>query len=273
MKAERTVGVGAFQIWKRDVCMTTLRLLVRFRAALLACLALAAPAFAQSSPPASAPAPHAAGTPAPSSAVASAERSPAAPTDIAALIDLVLKRNPGLQSYSAAAHLDLRQVNFPYLHPVLEGHEYLSAPGFTVFDYPHTPFYLKGITKVQGAFSDATRWQRCYDITTSDQGDAYALHMVPKITGEISAVDLQLARDGKINNVAWYYRENPNDYIRLTQTYSNVQGYDVVTQQTSEVTLHHIRARGTQTFSAFRFNVPVPTPTPTPSNPLHACDN
>jgi len=196
-----------------------------------------------------------------------------APYAIDSIIDLAIERNPGLRSYSAAAHLDVRQLNFPYLHPVLDGHEYLSAPGFIVFDYPHTPFYLKGITKVQGAFSDATRWRRCYDIALSDTGDSYFLHMVPKITGEIVAVDVLLARDGAIDHVDWYYRENPRDHIRVTQTYSNVGGFSVVTQQTSEITLHHIRARGTQTFSAFRFNVPVPTPTPTPSNPLHACDN
>ena len=239
------------------VCMTYIRLLVRFRVALLACFIAAAPAFAQTRP-------QEAGTTAPSSA-----GSP----DVASIIGLVLKRNPGLQSYSAVAHLDMQQLNFPYLHPVMDGHEYLSAPGFTVFDYPHTPFYLKGFTKVQGAFSDATRWQRCYDITSSDQGGEYALHMVPKINGQIAAVDLLLAHDGRIDHVDWYYHENSSDHIRLTQTYSSVQGYDIVTQQISEVTLHHIRARGTQTFSAFLFNVPVPTPTPTPSNPLHACDN
>jgi len=192
---------------------------------------------------------------------------------VESVVDLVLKRNPGMKSYKAHAHLDMHQVTFPYLHPVLDGYEYLSSPGYTVFDYPHTPFYLKGITKVQGAFGNADRWIRCYNITLAETPDAYELHMVPKIEGEISAVDLLLGRDGTINQVDWHYRENPSDHIGLSQTYTTVDGYSVVTSQTSDVTLHHIHARGTQTFSGFEFNVAVPTPTPTPADPLHACDN
>lgn len=208
-------------------------------------------------------------------AVAAAPIESARPTgaSIESVVDLVLKRNPGMKSYKAHAHLDVRQVNFPYLHPVLDGYEYLSSPGYTVFDYPNTPFYLKGFTKIQGAFGNADRWLRCYNITLEETPDAYRLHMVPKLQGEISAIDLLLGRDGTIDQVDWHYRENPNDRIGLSQTYSTIDGYNVVTAQSSDVTLHHIRARGTQTFSGFEFNVTVPTPTPTPSDPLHACDN
>jgi hypothetical protein len=195
------------------------------------------------------------------------------PPNLESVVKLVINRNPGMKSYRASAHLDLRQLNFPYLHPVLDGHEYLYSPGYTVFDYPHTPFYLKGITKVQGAFGMADRWLRCYNITLGTQPNAYALHMVPKVDGEITAIDVLLGRDGTINHVDWHYRQNPNDFISMTQTYANIDGYNVVTAQSSDVKLHHIRARGTQTFDGFEFNVPVPTPSPTPSNPLHACDN
>ena len=264
--------VRTFYVWKNGASMTPRPFVLRLPLALAAGLILAAPVFAQS-PPAAPPSATVAGTPSPSAAVASAAHQPPGVADVDSIVNLVLRRNPGLQSYSAVAHLDLRQVNFPYLHPVLDGHEYLSAPGYTVFDYPHTPFYMKGITKVQGAFSDATRWQRCYNITVSEQDQSYLLHLVPKITGEITAIDILLSRAGAVDHVDWYYRQNPNDHIRLTQTYSDVSGFNVVTQQKSEVTLHHIRALGTQTFSDFRFNVPVPTPTPTPSDPLHACDN
>ncbi len=217
-----------------------------------------------------------AGTPsaAPASSQVDAAPSPAGlASSVEGVVDLVIKRNPSLRSYSASAHLDLQQVNFPYLHPVLDGHEYVSAPGYTVFDYPHTPFYLKGITKVQGAFGNADRWLHCYDISMTQAPGAYRLHMVPKINGEISAVDVLLGRDGAIDQVKWSYHENPNDGLTLTQTYAVIDGYSVVTQQASDVSLHHIRAKGTQTFSGFAFNVPVPTPTPTPSDPLHQCDN
>jgi len=196
-----------------------------------------------------------------------------AAANVDSIVDKVIDHDPGLRSYSAVAHLDLRQVSFPYLHPVLDGHAYVSAPGYTTFDYPHTPFYLKGITKVQGAFADASRWLRCYDITVASKSDGYALHMVPKVQGEIAYVDVLLGLEGTIDRAEWRYRENMKDYIALTQTYTTIDGHSVVTSQASDVALHHIRAKGTQTFSNFEFNVPVPTPSPTPSDPAHACDN
>ncbi len=208
----------------------------------------------------------------PSGATVATSASPDAPT-IASVIALVVNRNPGMSTYIAQAVLDVRQLNFPYLHPVLQGTEYFAKPGFTIFDYPHTPFYMKGITKVQGTFSNATRWPRCFDITMKALPDAYQMHMVPKVRGEIAALDVTVGRNGTLDHVDWYYWENPADHVRLTQTYTPVNGYSVVTSQTSEITLHHIRARGSQTFGAFQFNVAVPTPQPTPSDPLHQCDN
>ena len=204
--------------------------------------------------------------------VPAASASPA-PKTIESVIGIVLARNPGMRTYRALAHLDLRQTNFPYLHPILDGLEYYSSPGFIVFNFPHTPFYLKGITKFQGSFANADRWQTCYNIVMTGKPNGYLLHMVPKIQGEISAIDVLLDQAGAIDEVDWYYRNNIRDHIHVVQTYSTIDSYNVVTQQTSDVLLHHIRVKGTQTFSGFSFNVPVPTPTPTPSDPGHRCDN
>jgi hypothetical protein len=208
----------------------------------------------------------------PRGATVATSASPDAST-IAGVIALVVNRNPSMLTYSAQAVLDVRQLNFPYLHPVLQGMEFFAKPGYTIFNYPHTPFYMKGITKVQGTFSNATRWPQCFDITMKTLPDVYQMHMVPKVRGEIAALDVTVGRSGTLDHVDWYYWENPADHVGLTQHYSLVNGNSVVTSQDSEFTLHHIRARGTQTFGQFQFNVPVPTPQPTPSDPLHQCDN
>src|SRR4029077_18164061 len=71
------------------------------------------------------------------------------------VIDLITHRNPGLKSYQAHARLDARQLNFPWLRPVLDGTEYYADSGFTVLDFPHTPSYLKGITKIEGTVFSA----------------------------------------------------------------------------------------------------------------------
>jgi hypothetical protein len=189
------------------------------------------------------------------------------------VIDLVLSRNPGLRSYQAHANLNIQQVNFPYLHPVLDGKVYYNSPGYTVYDFPHTPSYLQGITKVEGAVGMATRWRHCYNITLEYKPQAYVLHMVPKIRGEVSQMDVTVDRTtGNPELFNWAYH-NAGDSVSLSQTFSAVNGYTVVTAQQSEIAKHHIRAKATGTFDTFAYNVPVPTPTPTPSDPLHQCDN
>ncbi len=190
-----------------------------------------------------------------------------------AIIDRLLHRNPGLVSYSAHTRVDIRQVNFPYLHPDLEGMQYYRAPGYAVFDFPHAPGYLKGLTKVESTAYSVNRWQHCYDITVANQPESYALHMVPKIRGEVSDVYVTVTKSGdEIAQVEWFYN-NPGDHVSLSQSYSTIGGYSVISGQQSDITLHHIRAKGTSTFYGFQFNVPVPVPTPTPSDPLHQCDN
>jgi hypothetical protein len=189
------------------------------------------------------------------------------------VISLILHRNPEMHSYVAHAVLDIQQVNFPYLHPVLRGRVYYQAPGYTVYDFPNTPSYLQGITRAEGATAMASRWMECYNITMQAQPDAWMLHMIPKIRGEVTALDVVVSkRTGDLEHFNWSYQD-PNDGISLTQFYTNVDGYDVVTLQQSDITRHHIRAHLTGTFDSFQYNVPVPTPTPTPSDPLHQCDN
>lgn len=211
-------------------------------------------------------------SPSTSSASSAPEKASSAPS-VDAIIEMILNRNRGLASYQAHARLDIRQVNFPYLHPVLNGTEYFNSPGYTVFDFPHTPSYLKGITKVEGAVGLATRWRHCYDITVDTQPDAYLLHMIPKIRGEVTELDVTVAKNGgELEHFDWYYRHD-GDRTSLTQYYTVVGGYSVVTLQQSDIHLHHIRAKLTGTFDTFQYNVPAPTPTPTPSDPLHQCDN
>jgi hypothetical protein len=189
------------------------------------------------------------------------------------IIDLITHRNPGLTSYQAHVRLDIRQLNFPWLHPVLDGTEYYSNSGFTSVDFPHTPSYLKGITKVEGTVFSAHKWERCYHVAVTALPEAYVLHMEPKIRGEVSSVDVTVGRsDGQLQRFDWYYHD-AGDHVSLEQYYGIVYGYSIVESQSADITRKHIRAKGQATFDSFQFNVVVPSPTPTSSNPLHQCDN
>lgn len=188
------------------------------------------------------------------------------------IIATVVGREPSMMSYAARAVLDIRQTNFPYLHPVLNGMQYYSRPGLTIVDLQHVPWYLNGITKIEGATLDANRWPHCYAIAVENKAPGYLLHMVRKIRGEVDHIDVTVASSGEIPHIEWFYH-NAGDHVVLDQLYQNINGFRVVTKQVSQITLHHIHALGTSTFSGFNFNLPVPTPTPTPSEPLRQCDN
>jgi hypothetical protein len=188
------------------------------------------------------------------------------------IIASVVGREPSMISYAAHAVLDIRQTNFPYLHPVLNGMQYYSRPGLTIVDLQHVPWYLNGITKIEGATLDANRWPHCYAIAVEPHQTGYLLHMVRKIRGEVDHIDVTVASSGEIPHIEWFYH-NAGDHVVLDQLYQSVNGYRVVTKQVSQITLHHIHALGTSTFSGFNFNSPVPTPTPTPTEPLRQCDN
>ncbi|HEY5093637.1 MAG TPA: hypothetical protein VII69_00815 [Candidatus Eremiobacteraceae bacterium] len=229
------------------------RLLRTSLLAFLACLAVAigAPAIADKAAPTA---------------------TPAKDQSLQAIIATVVGREPTMTSYAAHAVLDIRQTNFPYLHPVLNGMQYYSRPGLTIVDLDHVPWYLNGISKIEGATLDANRWPHCYTIAVEQRSSGHLLHMVRKIRGEVDHIDVTVAESGEIPHIEWFYH-NAGDHVVLDQLYEKVNGYRVVTKQMSQITLHHIHALGTSSFTDFNFNTPVPTPTPTPTEPLRQCDN
>jgi len=193
--------------------------------------------------------------------------------DVNGVIETILGRNAGLLSYQAHAHLDVEQVTFPYLHPVLDGTVYYSSPGYVVYDFPNTPSYLQGITRVEGAVGMASRWRECYNITLLEKPNAYVLRMVPKIRGEVSEMDVTVDKTTANPQFFQWSYYNPGDSVTLAQTFELANGFNVVTAQYSEITKHHIRAKARANFDTFVYNFAVPTPTATPSDPLHHCDN
>lgn len=198
--------------------------------------------------------------------------TPTKDPSLEAIIATVVDREPTMTSYAAHAVLDIRQTNFPYLHPVLNGMQYYSRPGLTIVDLQHVPWYLNGITKIEGATLDANRWPHCYAISVEPRSSGHLLHMVRKIRGEVDHIDVTVNESGEIPHIEWFYH-NAGDHVVLDQLYEKVNGYRVVTKQMSQITLHHIHALGTSNFTDFNFNTPVPTPTPTPTEPLRQCDN
>jgi len=186
------------------------------------------------------------------------------------VIALILSRNPAMRSYRAHAHLDVRQLNFPYLHPILDGTEYYTSPGLVVSDFPHVPFYLKSVNLAQTGAYAASRFRDCYDIKLRMENDAYVLHMVPKANGRVSSVDVRVSEAGAIEHMEWHYTHS-RDRIALDMSYSDIGDFNVITFEQSTIRVSHIAALANSTFDQFEFNVPVPTPTPAP--PGHECDS
>lgn len=187
------------------------------------------------------------------------------------VIHLILSRNPSLSSYIAHVHLDIRQLNFPYLHPSIEGTTYYKSPGLVVSTFPHVPFYLKSVNLQQTGAYAATKFKRCYAVSVSQDDLSYHLHMEPYIHSRVKSLDVTVAPDGAIQHMEWRYLQDSRDHIDLDIYYSNVGGYRVITGEIAKIRISHIRAIATSIFDGFQFNVPVPTPTPPEIG--HECSN
>ena len=179
------------------------------------------------------------------------------------VIHLILRRNPTLRSYTAHVHVDIRQLNFPYLHPAIDGTTYYKSPGLVVSTFSHVPFYLKSVNLQQSGAYAASKFKLCYAVAVSDDGDAYHLYMLPYLHSRVKSLDVIVGKsDGAIRHMEWRYLQNSRDHITLDLHYSDVEGYNIVTSEVADIRVDHIRAMGLTLFTNFLFNVPVPTPTP-----------
>jgi hypothetical protein len=193
---------------------------------------------------------------------ASAEPT-AAPTttDPAALIERVLDRNPSLTSYQGRMHVDVIMSSFPFLHQHLDGTTYYKKPSNYEIVFDQVPSYARGFEKLFSDIGDPSEWMRRFTISYEGQREFHEhadaqLRMVQKVRGMIDHETVLLDPvGGKIDQIRYDYYNG--GHITMTQTFTDVGGYTMISGQEVEIQIPHVRAVARGGYSDYRTNVAI----------------
>lgn len=187
--------------------------------------------------------------------VARAQLSPSA----SALLQRAAAISQEVHSYTASVHADIAMRTFPYLSPSLDGTYYHKEPNRNKIVFTSgLPFIAKQFSKIYPELESPSRWTALYDISTEGDADGFTtLKLVPKKHGRIDHIDAKLDdKTAELLSLRWTY--NDGGYALLDQTYGEVDGHALVTQQSGHVEVPHYTADLKSTFSNFKINAAIP---------------
>lgn len=189
-------------------------------------------------------------------AVVPAHAQVASPND---LIRRMVTAQDDVRSYTASVHADIAMHSFPYLSPSLDGTYYHKEPSKNKIVFTSgLPFIAKQFSKVYPEVASPAEWFDKYYVTLENADGTYAmLKLVPRKHGRIDHIDAKIdERTADLVQLRWNY--NDGGYATLDQTYGEVDGHRLVTQQTGHFEDPHYNADLKSTFTAFKINASIP---------------
>jgi hypothetical protein len=164
-----------------------------------------------------------------------------------------------VKSYTAVVHADVAMHTFPYLSPSLEGTYYHKEPSKNKIVFTsNLPFIAKQFSKIYPEVPSPSEWQQIYAITTeSDDGTYTTLKLVPRKHGRIDHIDAKVEnKTAEVVSMRWNY--NDGGYAMLNQTYGDVSGHLLVTNQSGHFETPRYNADLKSTFSNFKIDASIP---------------
>lgn len=176
-----------------------------------------------------------------------------------ALLERMIVATGSVKSYTASVHADVAMHTFPFLSPSLDGTYYHKEPSKNKIVFTSgLPFIAKQFSKVYPEVESPSRWQQIYVISSEgDDGSFTTLKLVPRKHGRIDHIDAKIDdKSAEIVAMRWNY--NDGGYATLDQTYGDVGGHRLVTQQTGHFEVPHYNADLKSTFSNFKIDAAIP---------------
>jgi hypothetical protein len=164
-----------------------------------------------------------------------------------------------VKSYTASVHAHVAMHTFPYLSPSLDGTYYHKEPSKNKIIFTSgLPFIAKQFSKVYPEVESPSRWTQIYDVSSEgDDGTYTTLKLVPRKHGRIDHIDAKVAdKTAQVASLRWVY--NDGGYATLDETYGEVNGHLLVTQQTGHFEVPHYDADLTSTFDNFKLDAQIP---------------
>ena len=186
---------------------------------------------------------------------------PEHPTDPPTIIARVVERNPNLSSYQSRMHVDLRMTSFPFLREHLDGTTYFKRPANYEVVFDRVPPLAKGFDHMFADVGDASNWLKRFYVTyigehQFDAHDDIELRMVQRVRGMIDHETVL------VDPATWTVDSLRYDYyngghITMTQTFREIGGYSVVSEQHAEIAIPYARAVATGSYTDYKTNVAI----------------
>lgn len=188
----------------------------------------------------------------------------AAPLDARAIIQRMDDRNPGLRSYRARVHVNIRMFSFPFLAPKLDGTSYFKRPDSYVVVFDRMPSYARGFQRIFNDVGNPKAWEKDENITVNGAAwlngrPTIVLRMTKKIHSDI--LDHTLAyvdpSDYALLQMEWYYTSGGK--ISMSQQYRVQGSYSVLSSQHATIDIPHVRAVADASYGVYETNVLIRT--------------
>lgn len=182
-------------------------------------------------------------------------------TDPGVILGRVMERNPNLSSYQSRLHVDVRLISFPFISQHLEGSTYFKRPANYEVVFDRVPSYAKGFEKLYSDVGDPAQWDQRFVISYEgerafENRTDIVLHMVQRVRGMIDHETVL------IDPNAWTIDQIRYDYynggvVTMTQHFSIVGGYTMLSSQVAEIHIPHVRAVANGTYTDYQTNVAI----------------
>lgn len=191
---------------------------------------------------------------------AAAAGAPAQSQDATApLLQRMTAAASSVKSYTASVHADVAMHSFPFLSPSLDGTYYHKEPSKNKIIFTSgLPFIAKQFSKVYPEVESPSRWTEIYYVSSEGtSGDFTTLKLVPRKHGRIDHIDAKVDdKTAEVVSLRWNY--NDGGYATLDQTYGDVDGHMLVTQQSGHFEVPHYNADLKSTFTNFKIDAQIP---------------
>lgn len=179
--------------------------------------------------------------------------------DPAAIVARVVERNPSLTTYQGRLHVDLAMTTFPFYRTRLDGTTYYKRPSNYEVVFDRVPALAKGFEKMFTDIGDPSNWEKRFVVTY--QGETpysgrkdLELRLVQRVRGMIDH-ETVLVDPGAwtIDSIRYDYYNG--GHITMTQTFRDVGGYSMVSEQHAEIAIPYAKAVAHGTYSDYKTNV------------------
>ncbi len=184
-----------------------------------------------------------------------------APTSVREVLERMIARNDGLNSYTARVHVKLRMLSFPYFAPSLDGTSYYKRPDKSEIVFDRVPGYAKGFQRLFNDVDDPMGWQKDENVALRGMGSLNGRPMIVlTLTKKIHSDQIDHATvyvdpvTYELPQMEWHYTNGGT--IVMKQYYQVENGFSVIGRQHVDIG-YRVRAVGDAQYEPYKMNVPV----------------